>query len=147
MSLSLYKRFPHSLTLHHEHDTTWFLQLADHFLQTVSTDDICSLCLVCQKVVHFGGCSIESTNLTEGETLAHAIAGNTVVTHDDSVIIHVENQVLTHDSQSNDSDVSPVVVVHEEKPFSCGESSLITRTSTHACLLLTKYSRGVGAHV
>lgn len=53
-----------TLTLNHEHDTTWLLQFADHLIQTVSTNDLCSLCFIFKKVVHLRCCPIEGTDLS-----------------------------------------------------------------------------------
>jgi hypothetical protein len=45
--------------------------------------------LVVKKVIHFRRCTVKGTN-------------------DESVISHVENQVLTHDSQTNQTNISSV---------------------------------------
>lgn len=79
------------LTLDKHHDTFWFLQLLHHLLQAVSTNYLGALCLI-------------------GQELIYLLCGTIVRTDHISMIIHVQNEVLTHDSQTNESDVSPATV-------------------------------------
>ena len=74
-------------TLHEHHNTTGFLQFSDQFTKRVSTDDTFTFGLVVEKVVHFRSSSIKSTD-------------------DESVICHVQNKILAHNGQSNQTDVS-----------------------------------------
>ena len=54
----------------------------------MGADDALALGLVLQKVVHFG-------------------RGAVVGAHDEAVVGHVQDQILTHDGQTNQTDIRP----------------------------------------
>ena len=63
------------------------LEVADHFLDRVGTDDVGAFGLVVEEIVHLGD--------------------GAVVGHDgEAVVVHVEDQVLPHDGQPDHRDVS-----------------------------------------
>lgn len=77
-----------TLTLDKHHDSFWFLQLLHHLLQAVSTNYLGTLCLICQELVYL---------------LCSAV----VCTDHKSMIIHIQDEILAHDSQPNESNVGP----------------------------------------
>jgi len=81
------------LTSHdEEHHTAGLLQLTNELFNRVGAFDRFSLCLVCQEVVNFGDGSVE---------------GNDIV----SVVSRVQDQVLAHDGQANEAEISPGSIV------------------------------------
>jgi hypothetical protein len=73
--------------LHHEHDATGTFQEADHLGQRMGADDLGALRLVGEEGVHLVNRAVEG--------------------HDgEAVVVHVQDQVLAHDGQADDGDVS-----------------------------------------
>ncbi len=63
------------------------LQQADHFLDGVRADDVGALGFVGEEIVHLGDGAVEG--------------------HDgEAVVVHVQNEVLAHDGQADQCDVS-----------------------------------------
>ena len=88
---SLDERIDSFSGLDEEHHTSGLLELGDEILDAVGADNGLSLGLVCHEMIDFGDSSVESNN---GE----------------AVVSHVENQVLTHDGQANEAEISSVDV-------------------------------------
>ena len=61
--------------------------MADHLLDRVGADDVCPLGLVVEEIVHLG----------DGAVVGHDRV---------AVVVHVEDQVLAHDGQADECDVS-----------------------------------------
>lgn len=75
--------------LDEEHHTSGLLELGGEFLDAVGADNGLALGLVLQEAVDLGDSSVES--------------------HDsEAVVSHVEDQVLTHDGQANEAEISAV---------------------------------------
>jgi hypothetical protein len=73
--------------LHEQHHAAGFLQLGDEVLDAVSADDGLALGFVCKEGIDLGDCAVEC--------------------HDsEAVVSHVENQVLAHDGQANEAEVT-----------------------------------------
>ncbi len=80
--------FVHRLAgLDHEHHPARLLEQRGHFLERMRADDLGALGGVIEKIVHLGNGAIER--------------------HDgEAVVVHVQNEVLAHDGQSDQCDVS-----------------------------------------
>jgi hypothetical protein len=77
--------------LDEEHHTSWLLELGDEILDAVGANNGLSLGLVLQEAVDLCDGSVES--------------------HDsEAVVSHVEDQILTHDGQANEAEISAVYV-------------------------------------
>ena len=73
--------------LHQQHDAARFLEQPDEFLEAVRADDLGALGLVGEKFID--------------------LADGAIVDRDDkAVVVHVEDDVLAHDGQSDEGDVS-----------------------------------------
>lgn len=86
-----YTRARSLLTFDQHHHTSRLLQLAHHLLQRVRAHDLRALRLVVQKVVHL---------------LRGAIVG----ADHEAMVVHVQDQVLTHHGQTDQSDIGTAVV-------------------------------------
>merc|ERR1719192_10019 len=73
--------------LHQDHHSSRFLQPRHHLLQAVSSGNIRPLGLLLQEVIHL-------------------LRGPVVGADLEAVVIHVEDEVLAHDGQTNESDVT-----------------------------------------
>ena len=83
-------KFIHSRSrLDHQHDPPRALQHGGHLFQGMGADNVCSLCRALQEFVDFRNRPVVSNNL-------------------ESMIIHVQDKILTHYSQSNQSNISVV---------------------------------------
>ena len=64
-----------------------FLSSAGHFLERMRADDLGALGFVVEEIVHLGNGAVEG--------------------HDgEAVVVHVQNQILAHDGQPDQCDVS-----------------------------------------
>lgn len=77
---NLYIHNLHTFDKHH--NSSWFLQGSYHPFQRLGPNNFSSFCFICQKRINFICCSIESTNCKV-------------------VVIHIQNEILAHYSQSN----------------------------------------------
>ena len=73
--------------LDHEHDAAGPLEQADHFLDGMRADDLGALGFLVEEVVHLGHGAVESG-------------------HRETVVVHVQNQILAHNGQPNYSNIS-----------------------------------------
>src|SRR5438105_842217 len=73
--------------LDHHHDATRTLQCANEFLDGVSADDLRSRSFVLNKIVDLGDGAVEDRDLV-------------------AVVVHIEDQVLPHDGEADESDVT-----------------------------------------
>ena len=78
-------------TLNEHHDTSGLLEFGDQFAKRMSSNDALALGLVSQEVIHFGSSPVEGT-------------------YDETVIRHIQDQVLTHDGQTDQSNISPIII-------------------------------------
>lgn len=85
-----------TLTLDKHHDSFRFLQLLHHLLQAVSTNYLGTLCLIFQELIYL---------------LCSAV----VCTDHKSMIVHVQDEILAHDSQPNESNVGPSTVKYSSE--------------------------------
>jgi hypothetical protein len=61
--------------------------VGDHLGDAARADDVCALCFAGQKFVHAGG--------------------GAIVSHDSvAVVVHIENEIPAHYSQSDESDIA-----------------------------------------
>ena len=63
------------------------LEQADHFLEGMRAEDVGAFGFVGEEVVHLGDGAVEGD-------------------HGEAVVVHVQNQILAHDGQTNHSNVS-----------------------------------------
>ena len=83
----LLDEFVHGLTsFDHDHDAAGFLEEADHFLNRMRADDMGAFGFFGDKFVHFGDGAVEGD---------HRVA----------VVVHVEDEILAHDGQTNQCNV------------------------------------------
>src|ERR1043165_4740336 len=73
--------------LDHEHDAARLLEQAGQFLEGMSADDVSAFGFLVEKVVHLRDGAIESD-------------------HGEAVVVHVEDEVLAHDGEADECDVS-----------------------------------------
>src|SRR6185312_818854 len=73
--------------LYHQHHAAWALELRHHFLNRMRADDFGALGFIRQEMIHLFHRAIKSD-------------------HGESVIVHVQNQVLAHYRQSNQCNIS-----------------------------------------
>ena len=73
--------------LHHQHHAPWPLQRLNQFFDGVRADDLRALGFVLDEVVNLGNGSIE-----------HG--------HAEAVVVHVQNQILAHHREADQSDVT-----------------------------------------
>ena len=74
-------------SLNEHHHSSWLLELRDELLDAVRANDGLALGLILQEAVHLLDCAVEGDN---GE----------------AVVSHVQDQILTHDGQANEAEVS-----------------------------------------
>ncbi len=74
----------------HQHHPTWSLQSANQLFNRMRSDDLRPFCFVTNKVVHLRNGPVEDR-------------------HPITVIVHVENQILTHYGEPNETDVATCV--------------------------------------
>ena len=72
---------------HHQHDAAWTFQQPDQLLDGVSADDVGAFGFVGEEVVDLGDGAVEDG-------------------HFEAVVIHVENEVLTHYGKADQADVT-----------------------------------------
>jgi hypothetical protein len=72
---------------HHQHHAAWAFQQADQLLDRVSADDVGAFGFVGEEIVDFGNGAVEDG-------------------HFEAVVIHVENEVLTHHGKADQADVT-----------------------------------------
>ena len=72
--------------LDHEHDAAGFFEERDHFLDGAGADDIRAFGFPGQELVHLGDRAVESH---------HGVA----------VIVHIQDEILAHDGQTDECDV------------------------------------------
>ena len=70
-----------------QHDAARLLEQADHFLDGVGADDLRALGFVGEEVVDLGDGAVEDGDY-------------------EAVVVHVEDEVLAHDGQADETDVS-----------------------------------------
>ncbi len=73
--------------LDHQHDAARALEQADELFDGVRADDLGALGFVGQEVVHFGDGAVEDGHL-------------------EAVVVHVEDEVLSHDGEADQADVT-----------------------------------------
>merc|ERR1719505_266912 len=64
-----------------------FFELGNHFFHGVSTNYVCTFCLIGEKIVNFGHCTIKCY-------------------HSKAMIIHIQYDILSHDSKANKGNIS-----------------------------------------
>ncbi len=74
------------LTLDQKHNFTWQLQFVHHILQRSSADHFCALGLILQKLVDL-------------------LDGAIVRAHHEAIIIHVQDEILTHNGQTDQGNI------------------------------------------
>jgi len=83
----LLDEFVHRLAgLDHEHDAAGLFEEPDHLLDRMGAADVGAFGLFGEELVHPGESAVEGD---------HAIA----------VVVHVEDQILAHDGQTNECDI------------------------------------------
>ena len=88
MRQQMLDEFIHGLAgLDHEHDAARLFEQPDHFLDRMGADDIGAFGFVVEEVVHLRDGPVEGD-------------------HGEPVVVHVQNQILAHDGQANDGDIS-----------------------------------------
>ena len=73
--------------LYHQHHPARLFQDSNQFLNRVRAHDLCAGRFLLDEIVYFGDGSIKHT---------HAI----------TVVVHIQDQILAHDSQADQSDVA-----------------------------------------
>jgi hypothetical protein len=71
----------------HEHDPARFLEQADHFRDRMRAKDTGAFCFLIEEFIHLGDGAVESG-------------------HSESVVVHVQNEVLAHHGQTNYGNIS-----------------------------------------
>lgn len=106
-------------SLDQQDDPPGLLQLGHHVFQRLGPDHLRAFSLIVQEVVHFGHCTVVGANLRQRmDTLKKQTMGSFSTKEDGKhrkfwsyhkpVVVHVHDEVLAHDSQTNQSNVCPV---------------------------------------
>lgn len=75
-----------NFTFHKEHDTTRFLQLCTHFFNGMGSNDFGPFSLICKEIINL-------------------ICSPVMRTYYIPMIIHVKDNVLAHNGQTNQGDI------------------------------------------
>ena len=78
--------------LDHQHHPAGLLERADELFDGVCADDLRALRFVVNEVVYFRNCSVEDSDFV-------------------AMVVHIQNQVLSHDRKADQSDVA-ICVLH-----------------------------------
>ena len=81
----------------HEHHASRLFEEPDHFLEGMGAEDACSFGLFGEEFVHFGDGAIKGDD-------------------DVAVVVHVEDEILAHHSQPDESDIALFHLVLKVSP-------------------------------